>query len=91
MKIQATPRFERGIKKLHLQEKKSLDEAVSAIISNPQAGESKKGDLAGVRVYKYRVQQQLLLLAYAYDDQNDQIILMAHGTHENFYRDLKRG
>lgn len=90
MKILTTPRFDRCIKKLHPQEKKSLDEAVKVLISDPEAGEGKKGDLTGVRVYKYKYQQQLLLLAYSIDSQNKQIILLGYGTHENFYRDLKR-
>ncbi len=63
---------------------------LKAIANAPEIGESKKGDLAGVRVYKHKHQLQLLLLAYSYDAQNDQIILMGHGTHENFYRDLKQ-
>lgn len=90
MKILTTPRFDRTIKKLHSQEKKSLDDAVRALISNPQAGESKKGDLSGVYVYKYKHQQQLLLLAYSIDIKNERIVLLGYGTHENFYRDLKR-
>ena len=89
MKIQTTPRFDRCIKKLHPQEKKSLDDAVRALLNNPMAGEAKKGDLSGVRVYKYKHHQNLLLLAYSIDTQNEQIDLLGHGTHENFYRDLK--
>ena len=90
MKIQFTPRFERSIKKLHHSEKQSLNDAIKAIASNPLAGIAKKGDLVGVRVYKYNHNQQQLLLAYFVDNTNDQIILMGHGTHENFYRDLKK-
>jgi mRNA-degrading endonuclease YafQ of YafQ-DinJ toxin-antitoxin module len=90
MKVLFTPRFERNIKKLHLNEKQSLDQVIKAILLNPLAGESKKGDLVGVRVYKYNHHQQLLLLAYIVDSSNDQIILIGHGTHENFYRDLKK-
>ena len=90
MKIQFTPRFERSIKKLHPDEKQSLNEAIKAIVSNPLAGVGKKGDLVGVRVYKYNHNQQQLLLAYVADTSNDQIILIGHGTHENFYRDLKK-
>jgi len=90
MKIQFTPRFERNIKRLHHNEKQSLNQAVQAIASNPLAGEAKKGDLVGVRVYKYKHNQQQLLLAYMADSANNQIILIAHGTHENFYRDLKK-
>lgn len=90
MKVLFTPRFERNIKRLHLNEKQSLDQAIKEILLNPLAGESKKGDLVGVRVYKYNHHHQLLLLAYMVDSINDQIILIGHGTHENFYRDLKK-
>ncbi len=90
MKIQFTPRFERNIKRLHSNEIQSLNQAIKAIAGHPLAGDAKKGDLAGVRVYKYKHNQQQLLLAYMVDADNDQIILIAHGTHENFYRDLKK-
>jgi mRNA-degrading endonuclease YafQ of YafQ-DinJ toxin-antitoxin module len=90
MKIQFTPRFERCIKKLHPNEVLLLNQAIKTIANNPLAGEAKKGDLVGVRVYKYHHIQQQLLLAYLIDNANDQIILMGHGSHENFYRDLKK-
>ena len=48
----------------------------------------KKGDLAGVRVYKYKHNSQQRLLAYELKD--DTLVLLGHGSHENFYRDLKR-
>ena len=90
MKVQVTPRFERSVKKLHPNEDLSLNQAIRAIANNPLAGEAKKGDLARIRVYKYNHSQQQLLLAYMVDVANDQIILMGYGTHENFYRDLKK-
>jgi len=90
MKVKTTPRFNRCIKKLHPQEKESLNNAIKAIHSNPIVGEAKKGDLSGVLVYKYKYQQQLLLLAYSIDNFNQHLILLGLGTHENFYRDLKR-
>jgi len=89
MRVKTTPRFDRCTKKLHPQEKILLNDAIKAIINNPDAGESKKGDLVGVRIYKYKYRQQLLLLAYTIDRQNQLLILLGHGTHENFYRDLK--
>jgi hypothetical protein len=49
MKLVAAPRFGRATKKLHPEEKAALDEAVRAIAANPEIGEMKKGDLAGVR------------------------------------------
>ncbi len=57
-------------------------------MSDPTCGEEKKGDLAGVRVYKFRVLGQEFLLAYECDEQA--LFLLGLGVHENFYRDLKR-
>lgn len=89
MRILVTPTFERVVKKLHRQQKTALDEAVRSIISQPQAGETKVGDLAGVQVYKFRMGNLLCLLAYRVLDENTRKLLMV-GPHEHFYRDLKR-
>ena len=48
----------------------------------------KKGDLAGVFVYKFKCIGQLTLLAYEYDTATRKLLLL--GSHENFYRNLKR-
>ena len=90
MKLIATPRFERATKKLHSDEKQALDDAVRTIATHPEIGEIKKGDLAGVRVFKYRHNTQLLLLAYRIAEDQDTIKLLSFGSHENFYRNLKR-
>ena len=70
--------------------KKDVDEAVRAIINNPNLGEQKVGDLSGVYVYKFKMVKQLTLLAYTYDDYTITLTLLTLGSHENFYRDLKR-
>lgn len=90
MQILVTPTFERAVKKLHPQQKASLDEAVRAVVSQPAMGETKVGDLAGVQTYKFRMGPLLCLLAYRVLDA-DTIKLLMVGPHENFYRDLKRG
>jgi mRNA interferase RelE/StbE len=41
-------------------------------------------------VYKFHSQGQLYLLGYTLDDGVQLIYLEAIGSHENFYRDLKR-
>ncbi len=89
MRILVTPTFERAVKKLHRQQKAALDEAVRTIASQPEAGETKVGDLAGVQVYKFRMGNLLCLLGYRVLDENTLKLLMV-GPHENFYRDLKR-
>jgi len=89
-KIEHYPAFERVVKKLHANAKRDLDKAIKQLVKNPQAGELKKGDLGGVRVYKFQMVNQLTLLAYQYDELDEKITLLALGSHENFYRDLKR-
>lgn len=89
MRVLVTPTFERAVKKLHKQQKAALDEAVRTIVGQPETGETKVGDLAGVQVYKFRMGNLLCLLAYRVLDENTLKLLMV-GPHENFYRDLKR-
>ncbi len=50
--------------KLHEAEKSALDKAVEKIMDSPEAGNLKRGDLAGVRVFKFKVKTQQHLLAY---------------------------
>ena len=88
VEVTQTSAFARTYKKLHLQQKKDVDRAVEVIVSNPLVGDAKRGDLSGVYVYKFKSQTQLLLLAYEFDPRTRHLLLL--GTHENFYRDLKR-
>jgi mRNA-degrading endonuclease YafQ of YafQ-DinJ toxin-antitoxin module len=80
--------FARGYKKFHQKQKKDVDAAVNVIIADPHAGELKRGDLAGVYVYKFKSQTQLMLLAYEFDPKTRHLLLL--GSHGNFYRELKR-
>lgn len=80
--------FKRAYKKLRPPQKRAVNEAVVAITENPTLGEQKKGDLAGIFVYKFTHNTQLYLLAYTFDPATLTLILL--GTHENFYRELKR-
>lgn len=90
MNIRQSPLFERTIKKLTKQQKKDVDNAVMAICDNPNIGEAKVGDLSGVFVYKFKMNKQLVLLAYSVDQKIVTLYLLKLGSHENFYRDLKR-
>ena len=80
--------FVRAYKRLHNNQKDAVDAAVAVIVSQPEAGQTKKGDLAGVFVYKFDCVNQVYLLAYEYDPQTRVLLLV--GAHENFYRNLKR-
>ncbi len=88
MRLLVTPTFARTVKKLHARQKAELDDAVRAIANDPGLGEAKVGDLAGIQVYKFRMANQLCLVAYRVLDEETIKLLMV-GPHENFYRDLK--
>ena len=80
--------FKRAYKRLHPNQKADVDDAVADIVRDPTIGEAKKGDLAGVFVHKFKCNRQLTLLAYEYDPGTRMLLLL--GSHENFYRDLRR-
>jgi mRNA-degrading endonuclease RelE of RelBE toxin-antitoxin system len=83
-----TPLFSKIKKKLKKNQIKDLDNAVREIIKNPKLGEQKKGDLADVWVYKFRMVDRENLLAYQWDEKTRTLISL--GVHENFYRDIKK-
>lgn len=86
--ILQTPTFSKQAKKLHPNQSKALAQAIRTIAVNPALGKAKKGDLHGIYVYKFSMLNQLTLLAYQYT--THQLILVALGSHENFYRALKQ-
>jgi mRNA-degrading endonuclease RelE of RelBE toxin-antitoxin system len=90
MNVVQTSTFRKIVKKLYPNQKKAIDEAIKTIINNPSLGQQKVGDLSGIYVYKFKMIKQLTLLAYTYDDQTITITLLTLGSHENFYRDLKK-
>ena len=88
LQINQTAYFKRVYKKLPKQSKSVLDTEIRVVMDNPEIGELKKGDLDGIRVHKFKINKQLVLLAYIFA--NRAILLMDFGPHENFYRDLKK-
>ncbi|MBF0148211.1 MAG: type II toxin-antitoxin system RelE/ParE family toxin [Magnetococcales bacterium] len=90
MRILQSRIFKNSVKQLHANQKRDLDDAVRVIMADPTRGEAKVGDLAGVRVHKFKMSKQPTLMAYEWNSEADAIILLALGSHENFYRDLKR-
>lgn len=86
----AAPKFLKLKKKLPDKLQEELDNQITILIDEPETGELKKGDLAGVRVLKFKYHSQQILLAYQYDKEGEIIYLLAVGSHENFYRNLKK-
>ena len=100
MKPNYKPPFSRFVKKAHKPLQLAIEDAVEEICATPQIGETKVGDLAGIRVYKFRFNRQEFLVAYRPSGEEEQaaggllelllIDVYQVGTHENFYDDLKR-
>ena len=89
-RVLQTPTFRKIVKKLKPNQKKDLDAAVKKLVKYPNLGEQKKGNLVFLRVYKFKMNKQLTLLGYGFDDGTLTLELMALGSHENFYRDIQR-
>jgi mRNA interferase RelE/StbE len=88
MKIIQSPLFEKKIKKFKKNQKLALDEQIRLIMKKPDIGEEKKGDLQGVYVHKFKIHTAQFLLSYRFEGDNLELITI--GSHENYYRDLKK-
>jgi len=65
-----------------------IEDEVDRIIKNPGLGASKKGDLADFRVQKFSYRNQIFLISSRLRE--SELDFFSVGTHENFYRELKR-
>lgn len=81
--------FEKQLKKLSTSELAQVEDEIDIIIGNPEIGERKKGDLAYLRVHKFKMNNQLVLLGYSWKDAELELYLLSVGPHENFYDALK--
>ena len=88
MEIIQSRSFEQKVKKFNQAQKNVLDEQIRFIIENPTVGTEKKGDLSEVYVHKFRIKTIQYLLAYRFNEERLELIMI--GPHENYYRDLKK-
>jgi len=88
MQVTQTNKFSKSYKKLFPNQLLETNDAINEIIANPEIGEQKHGDLSWLRVYKYKCLNRLTLIGYKIE--NDSLTFVALGSHENFYRDIKK-
>ena len=88
MEIFYKPPFKKFIKKQARPLQLSIEDEIESIIENPAVGETKKGDLQGFQVHNFAYKKQKLLIAYRVSE--TEILFYMVGTHENFYRNLKK-
>jgi mRNA-degrading endonuclease RelE of RelBE toxin-antitoxin system len=100
MKSIYKPLFSRFVKKAHKPLQLAIEDAVGDVCDNPEIGEAKVGDLAGIWIYKFKFNRQEYLIAYRPPTMEtrrqgvDMELLIIDfyqvGSHENFYDELKR-
>lgn len=100
MKISYKRPFSQFVKKAHKPLQLVIEDAVEEICVDPELGEVKSGDLAGIRVFKFRFKRQEYLVAYRSPCRKGRVCkegvefpaidFYLVGPHENFYDILKR-
>ena len=88
MIVRQSALFARTFKKIHKEQRNAVRLEVQRLVENPKLGVQKKQDLREVFVHKFKISNQLFLLAYTFDPETLDLIML--GVHENFYRDLKK-
>jgi len=82
------PPFRKFVKKQTRPLQLAIEDEIEKIARNPAIGETKIGDLQGIQAYKFKFQRQNFLIAYRVTESD--LLFYSIGTHENFYRDLKK-
>jgi hypothetical protein len=94
--------FSKFVKKAHKPLQLAIEDATEDVCTQPEIGEAKTGDLAGIQVYKFRFNRQEYLMAYRVPSVEACDVALAAaiewllidfyqvGSHENFYAELKR-
>lgn len=86
--------FAQFVKKQNEPLQAAIEDEVLLISENPHLlGELKIGDLADIRVHKFKFNRQEYLIAYRCHVETIEILLIDFykvGTHENFYTELKK-
>ena len=83
------------VKKAHKPLQLAIEDEVEVVCEAPQIGEAKVGDLAGIRVHKFRFNRQEYLIAYRAPNEDAPLEFLIIdfyqvGVHENFYAELKQ-
>ncbi len=89
-KLKSLPKFNKQFRKFPEREQKNIRKEIGKIVQNPLIGEPKKGILKGIRVYKWKILNQLYLLGYEFVKKEKTIHLYAIAIHEGFYKILER-
>ena len=89
VKVFETRRFEKALDKLPEAQLKVVEDEIENIIEDPEIGELKKGDLSHLRVHKFKMNKNQVLLGYSWFEEKLELYLLQIGPHENFYQKQK--
>lgn len=88
--VYETNRFTKSLERFDQDSLMLIEDEIEKIIENPTVGEQKKGDLSYLRVHKFSVNSQQMLLGYSWVESKIELYLLSLGSHENFNDVLKR-
>ena len=71
---------------MHANQLPEMNAAISAVMGDPSIGASKRGDLDWLRVYKFKMVNQLALLGYTLDKSGVVVLTFVDfGSHEKIF------
>ena len=87
--IYESRRFTKALSKLSPEQLLLVEDEIEKIIDNPNIGETKKGVLSHLKVHKFKMDNQQLLLGYSWIENKIEIYLLHFASHNNFYQKMK--
>ncbi|MEM9220052.1 MAG: type II toxin-antitoxin system RelE/ParE family toxin [Cyanobacteria bacterium P01_F01_bin.150] len=90
MEIYQSRRFEKALDKLSEDDLVLVEDQIDCIVENSSCGVQKKGDLSYLRVHKFKLHGNEILLGYGWLEERLELYLLDLGPHENVYRDMRR-
>ncbi|NJM98801.1 MAG: type II toxin-antitoxin system RelE/ParE family toxin [Phormidesmis sp. RL_2_1] len=90
MDVYQSRRFEKSLGKLNKGDLVLVEDQIDFIVEHPSCGVLKKGDLSCLRVHKFKLSGNEILLGYSWIEERVELYLLDLGTHENFYRDMQK-
>lgn len=82
-------RFSKALARLPEKLLRLVEDEIERVIINSELGELKKGDLSYLRVHKFQLNSQLVLLSYSWIGSKLALYFLGLGSHENFYQEQK--
>ena len=78
--VYVSRRFKKALSKLPEAQLKIVEDEVDRIIDDLEMGEQKKGDLSHMRVHKFKMDNQQVLLGYSWLEGQFELYLLQFGS-----------